>query len=73
MSPLQLVHYWVSFGALLLGAAAAVNVFVGLAFPSRSKTGARLVRGGVAAMLSVVAIYLVYAATAVAYVVVMRS
>lgn len=73
MNPLQLIHYWVSVGALVLALVSLVALIVGLCFPLKSKRGDRLVAVGVGVLLADVAVYLVYAATAITTVVVMRS
>ncbi len=71
MTPLQLVHYWVSLVALLQVLIAAGLLLAGFILPSRSKRGKAFVRWGVIVALGTVAVYLVYCATAVTTTVVM--
>jgi len=73
MNPLQYVHYWVSFSALGLALVAALMLLAGILHPLHSRRGDSLVKIGVWTLLSTVAVYLIYAATAVTTVVVMRS
>lgn len=73
MNSLQVIHYWVSASALVMLLVALLSTITGLTFPLRSKLGDRLVTWGVAGLVGTVAVYLVYAATAITTVVVMRS
>lgn len=73
MTPLQLVHYWVSLGTLGAVLLAAVTIIVGICRPRLDKLGDTLVKRGAVASLIIVGFYLVYCATAVTTVLVLRS
>lgn len=73
MSTAELIHYWVTLSAAVLLVVSVVVMLIGAAHPVPSARGNRTMAVGVAALLAVVAAYLVYAATAITYVVVIRS
>lgn len=73
MTTLQLVHYWVSFAALMIGMGSAVLIIIGMCLPKVSTFGDACVKVGAVALVLIVAVYLAYCGTAVTYAVVMRS
>jgi hypothetical protein len=73
VNPLQVVHYWISLAALGVLLLAAVALISGILMPKLSKRGDALVKFGAWTASMTCVIYLVYAATAITTVVVMRS
>lgn len=73
MNSVQQIHYWVTLGTILVAFSGVVLCAVGVSFPYRDKRGDRVLSWGVITLLASVAVYMIYAVTAVIIVVVMRS
>lgn len=73
MTTLQLVHWWVSMLSGVALVTACCCLVAGLLHPIRSKRGDKIVKFSVAGLIIVVVIYLVYAATVITTIAVMRS
>jgi hypothetical protein len=73
VNTLQLIHWWMSGVSLSALGLAAVTLLVGICHPIKSSRGDKLVSAGAWSALVIVAVYLIYAATAITTVVVMRS